>query len=195
MKTILLIIISILNFNCSKKEEVNLNCESLIKIDSLSFIKNKKNPLKFVQKSELKKVNNEINIQHLNQTFKDNLTDENFMEYSIVGKLKNWDLILAQDYNQNYYYLADKNKIDTLVGPPRVFENTILSIEEEHTDFQEKIEIWNIHENGKIILSKNFSLKKCYDFRIMESYLFEKYLYVKTGIENRKSQYFKIKYE
>ena len=195
MKTIFLIIISILTFNCSKKEEVNLNCESLIKIDSLSFSKNKKNPLNFVQKSELKKENNEINIQHLNQTFKDNLTDKNFMEYSIVGKLKNWNLILAQDYNQNYYYLVDKNKIDTLVGPPRVFENTILSIEEEHTDFQEKIEIWNIQENGKIILSKNFSLKKCYEFRIMESYLFEKYLYVKTGIENRKSQYFKIKYE
>ena len=195
MKTLLLIIISILTLNCSKKEEVNLNCENLIKIDSLSFSKNKKNPLNFVQKSGLKKENNEINIQHLNQTFKDNLTDENFMEYSIVGKLKNWNLILAQDYNQNYYYLVGKNKIDTLVGPPRVFGKTILSIEEEHTDFHEKIEIWNIQESGKIILSKNFSLKKCYDFRIMESYLFEKYLYVKTGVENRKSQFYKIKYK
>ncbi|GGC95262.1 hypothetical protein GCM10011508_23100 [Flavobacterium lutivivi] len=195
MKTLLFIIISILTFNCSKKEEVNLNCENLIKIDSLSFIKNKKIPLNFAQKSVLKKENNEIKIQHLNHTFKDNLTDENFMEYSIVGKFKKWNLILGQDYNQNYYYLVDKNKIDTLVGPPRVFENTILSIEEAHTDFQEKIEIWNIQESGKIILNKNFSLKKCYDFRIMESYLFEKYLYLKTGVENRKSQFYKIKYK
>jgi hypothetical protein len=195
MKTLLLMIISIFTFNCSKKEEVNLNCERLIKIDSFTFSKNKKYPLDFVQKSELKKENNEINIQHLNQTFKDNLTDENFMEYSIVGKLKNWNLILAQDYNQNYYYLVDKKKIDTFVGMPRVFGKKILSIEEEHTDFQEKIEIWNIQESGKIIMSKNFSLKKCYDFRIMESFLFEKYLYIKTGIENRKSQFYKIKYE
>ena len=195
MKNILLLIISILTLNCSKKEQKNLNCENLIKIDSMSFNKSKKHPLKFDKKSDFKKVDNEIDIQYLNQTFKDNLTDENFMEYSIVGKLKNWNLILGQDYNQNYYYIVDENKVDTLVGPPRIFGKTILSIEEPYTDFQEKIEIWKIQENGKIKLSQKFSLNKCYDFRIMESHLFEKYLYIKTGIENRKSQFFKIKHE
>lgn len=195
MRSIILVLITLLTFNCSKKEEVNLNCQNLIKIDSLNFYKKKTNPLYFVLNSELKKDNNAIYIQNLNKTFKDDLNEENFMEYSIIGKLKNWNLIIGQDWNQNYYFLVDQNKIDTLVGEPKVFEKKILSIEEPYTDFQEKIEIWNIQKSGEIKLSNRFSLKECYNNRIMESYLFEKHLYIKTGIENRKSEFYKIKYE
>jgi hypothetical protein len=195
MRILLLVILSLSIFHCSNKEQQNISCENLIKIDSLSFFKNKQTPLEFVQKPELKKENNEIKIHHLNQSFKDNLTEEHFKEYSIIGKLNEWNLIIGQDHIQNYYYLINKNKIDTLVGSPKVFGKTLLSIEDEYTDFQEIIEIWNIQDDGKIILNQRFSLKECYDFRIMDSYLFENYLFIKTGVENRKSRFYKIKFK
>lgn len=195
MKTFLLTLTLILTISCNNKEQSIFDCESLIKIDSLDFSKNKKNAVNFLENSELEKENNEIKIQHLNKTFKDNLNEEFYMEYSIIGKIRNFNLIVGQDYNQNYYYLVSKNQIDTLVGPPQIFGKIILSIEDAYTDFQEKIEIWEIKENDKIELSNKFSLKKCYDYRIIESYLLDNYLFLRTGVENRKSDFYKVKFK
>ena len=41
MRTLLLVILSLSILNCSNKEQQNISCENLIKIDSLSFCKNK----------------------------------------------------------------------------------------------------------------------------------------------------------
>jgi hypothetical protein len=171
---------------------LNSDCKNLIKIDSSEYVKNEISYEKFDQISELKKINGEIKIPIQNKTFKDSLSDENYIEYTVIGKFKNWNLIKGQNYNQNYYYLISENQIDSLVGKPKIFENKILSIEDEYTDFPEIIEIWNISEKGNLNREKTFSLKFCKDAPIYESYLSGNNLYIKTGYETGKHEFCKM---
>jgi hypothetical protein len=195
MRTILyLVILSICSFNCYNAENPELNCDALIKIDSLEFSNNYTYPSKYTQKPDLSKLNSIITVEGVKSPFKDNLSDDGFIEFSVIGKYNKWNLIKGQGLNQNYYYLVKNNTIDTLIGYPKFYTNTILSIEEPYTDFQEHIEIWEIDTNENLILKNSFSLNKCYSFRIMDSYIINNTLFLRTGLEYGGQSFYKIRF-
>lgn len=183
---------------CSKtNQKEKFDCAELKKIDSTEYF-NKKPKINnsFEEESEIKKIDFKIKTPNQKIIFADHLQeDELFMEYEIIGKnsKKNWTLIKGVDYNQNYYYLINKNKIDTLIGIPHIFENKILSIEEPYTDYSELIEIWDINNNNEIKLAKHFSIKFCKESNIEDAYLFETFLYLKCS-NNKKSNFYKLKF-
>lgn len=155
----------------------------IIKIDSLEYNSNKVNFKRIDKLSTLKKENGIIKVPTVNTTieFRDNTSDENLMEYSVVGQnsMNKWILILGQDYNQDYYYLVNQeiSKIDTLVGNPMIFGNKLLCQEGSYTDGTGFIEIWN-SKNGKLELEKKFSLKS-YNIFANEIYLKDNTVFVK----------------
>jgi hypothetical protein len=190
--TLYITFFSFLILSCSNKSQLNFECEKLIRVDSLEFVKNKIPSEKFDKISELKKVNGEIKIPNQNKLFKDNLSEDKFIEHTVTGKYKDLNLIMGQGLNQNIYFLVNNGKIDTLVGNPQIFENRILSIEDSYTDFPEIIEIWEIKENGKLKFDKSFSIKYCKDSAIKESYINKNILYICTGYEWGKNQFYKV---
>lgn len=186
-------------YNCSSIKKKEFDCDDLIQIDSTFYYLNKIKNEDFDSKSELTKSNNQIIIPNQDFIFKDNLTEEKFIEYSIIGKnqKRQLTLILGQDYNQNYYFIWNQttNKIDTLSGKPYFFNDKMVSIEDPYTDFPETIEIWNVLKNNNIELKNKFAIRKCKEFSNLESYLSANYLFIKSGFDNKNSKYFKIKIE
>ena len=185
MKKILFLIFSFLILSCtSNKEEAVFNCENLKLSDSITFYKNKIDFENFDSICDLQKVNGKIVIPNTKIAFKDSLDSEIF-SYNVLGKNKkrNWYSIIAQDPMQNYYYLYNKNnkKIDTLIGEPKIFDNKILSIEEQYTDYQEIIQVWDILKNGLIKKKLEFSLKNCKGWRIIDGYIKNEKIFIKCG--------------
>jgi|UPI000646E28E hypothetical protein len=194
MKTIFFIIISLFTLSCSKIKRPKLECYNLRKIDSSEYYNNKVYPKAFKKNHNLRKINHEIKIPNQKIVFKDDFSDENFVEFSVEGAVNNWLLIKEQNYNQDYYFLISNNEIDTLLGKPHFFSTKVLSIEDSHTDSQETIEIWDIQNDHKLKLYQKFSLKNCKSL-IEDSYLLKNYLFMKTKNKLQKPEYFKIKYE
>lgn len=174
----------------------SIDCNSIVKIDNSSYNLNKVKHEDFRNKSNLKKISTQIKINNTSIVFNDNLSEENFIEYSIIGEDKKgkWILILGQDYNQSYYYLINKEKGNKykLIGEPKIYNNKIVCIEGAYTDSSAIIEIWNFKSNN-ISLQKSFSLKKCMIFNIQDSYLKGNQLYIKNSFEISNYDYYKLK--
>lgn len=96
-------------------------------------------------------------------TFKDDLSDRNYVEYFFAGndRKRNWLLIKKQDYNQEYFYLfqSTSKNIDTLVGQPFIYGNKIICLEGSYTDSPRYIEVWDIKKD-KLVRIANFSLSR-----------------------------------
>ena len=185
MKNSIFLFFGFLIISCnSNKNETTFNCENLKLTDSISFYKNKIEFENFDSICDLKKVNGEIIIPNTNIVLKDSLDPEIF-HYSVLGinKKRNWFSIIAQDPLQNYYYLYNKNnnKLDTLIGEPKIFGNKILSVEEQYTDYQEIIQVWNILKNGNIKKKLEFSVKNCKEWRIIDGYIKNDKIFIKCG--------------
>lgn len=185
MKNSIFLFFGFLIISCnSNKNETTFNCENLKLTDSISFYKNKIEFENFDSICDLKKVNGEIIIPNTNIVFKDSLDPEIF-HYSVLGinKKRNWFSIIAQDPLQNYYYLYNNtnNKLDTLIGEPKIFGNKILSIEEQYTDYQEIIQVWDILKNRNIKKKLEFSLKNCKEWRIIDGYIKNEKIFIKCG--------------
>lgn len=180
----------------SSNSQNTVDCNSIVKIDNSSYNLNKVKYDDFRNQSKLKKVNTQIKINNTSIVFNDDLSEENFIEYSIIGEDKKgkWLLISGQDYNQIYYYLINKEKGTKykLIGEPKIYDKKIVCIEGSYTDGSAIIEIWNLKSN-EISLQKSFSLKKCLIFNIQDSYLNENQLYIKNSYEISKCDYYKLK--
>ena len=156
----------------------------LVPIDSLEYYSNKITYEEIKQTTTIVKNKKVIKVPYGDSSieFKDDTTDENFMEYSVLGENKenHWILIQGQDYNQDYYYVINQRlkTIDTLVGEPRIFYNKLLCQEGSYTDSPEYLEIWDIN-HGKLQLFKKFSLRKYDVYTINDSFLKNGILYVK----------------
>lgn len=191
----LIFVFSILSCT-SKKENTIFNCENLKLSDSISFHKNKIEFETFDSVCNLKKVKDKIVIPNTNIVFKDSLDSEVF-SHRILGenKERNWISIISQGPLQNYYYLYNKNnnKLDTLIGEPKIFDNKILSIEDQYTDYQEIIQVWDISKNGIIKKKLEFSINKCKESRIIDSYIKNGKIFIKCGDFEKK--YYTIELE
>jgi hypothetical protein len=197
MKNSIILIFGFILISCtSNKDKTTFLCENLKLTDSISFYKHKIDFEAFDSICDLKKVNGKIIIPNSNIFFKDNI-DKEILEYKVLGenKNRNWFSIIAQDPMQNYYYLYNNknNKLDTLIGEPKIFNNNILSIEEEYTDYPEIIQIWNIQNNGDIKKNKEFSIKYCRNWSISNSYINDNKVYLECGgNSSTKREYFYI---
>ena len=192
-------ILILLAAGCPGRTQNTFRCDNLIRIDSFSFEQHKIKAEVFDSVTTFKKLNNQIRFPNQKKIFKDDLSNENYMEYTLAGEIKNrnWVLVKGQDYNQNHYFIYNKtaNTIDTVVGNPRIFNNKILSTEEPYTDYPGIVEIWDIDKNNNITLNKKFPIRNCTDFSLLESYLSKGYLFIRSGVEQGKSDYFKVKLE
>ena len=119
--------------------------------------------------------------------------------YYVIGekKEKNWLLILEGSINTLSYYLINQKlgRYDMLVGFPVIYGNRILCLEEDHTDWEQYIEIWNIKDNNDIYLYKRFSLAKMFNIYVESFYLKDDFLYVKDRDyfnDDGYSKYYKI---
>lgn len=180
-----------------QEKEIKIKCDKIIRIDSLEFYKNKIEPVKINKEKQIDKEQGNLFLKTKDSTitFRDNTSVNDFFQYSYLGQFKelNSDLILGQDYNQNYYYLISQttNKEDTLVGYPLIFKNKILAIEGAYTDGSALIEIWNIKDH-KVQKEKIFSLKDCMIYTVQKAYLRDKYLYINNFLSTDKNNYYKI---
>lgn len=191
MKTALLTALLVSFFmQYSATAQQTFNCKNLIRTDSITYEKFKKIPEKISSTTSLKKTKGTINIPHLKRKFSDR---EEEMEYTVVGKVNNYTLISGDDYIQTYYYLIGKQKIDTLTGPPKIFGKILLAIEEDYTDFPETIQIWDISANGTLKLKETFSIKNCKNKPIADAYISENTLYIKTGHDGLKHDFYRLK--
>lgn len=185
MKNAIFLFFGFLIIGCnSNKNETTFLCENLKLTDSISFYKNKIEFENFDSICNLKKVKGKIEIPNTNIIFKDSSNSEAF-SHSILGKNKkrNWFSIVGSDPMQNYYYLYNKNnnKLDTLIGEPKIFDNKILSFEEQYTDYQEIIQVWDILKNGNIKKKLEFSVKSCKEWRIIDGYIKNDKIFIKCG--------------
>jgi len=200
MKNSIFLIFSYLIISCtSNKDKTTFLCENLKLTDSISFYKNKIDFETFDSICDLKKVNCEITIPNTNIIFKDDI-DKEILEYKVLGenKNRNWFSIIAQDPMQNYYYLYNNknNKLDTLIGEPKIFNNKILSIEEQYTDYPEIIQVWHIQRNGNIKKNKEFSIKYCRNWSISNGYIKDKKVFLECGgNSSTKREYYYIELE
>jgi hypothetical protein len=198
--TILLLTISSLyHINLNGQNDISIKkstivCDKIEFINSSEFNDNKQ-PFKIIDTTyHIKKTNGVIIVQTKDSTynFKDNTTNEGFFEYTLSGQdiNKKWILLRGQDYNQDFYYLIyqNTNKIDTLIGYPRIFGNKYLCMEGSYTDGTAFIEIWML-TTGKLLLYKRFSLIPCKIYSIDYTYLKDDYLYIKY----EHNKYLKVK--
>lgn len=180
-------------FSNSIKKTIEI-CSIIEFIDSLEFNSNRQPFQIFDTTFVLKKNDGVIKIQCKDTifAFKDNTSDADFFEYSCVGfdPFNKKVLVLGQDYNQEYYYLINQNtnKIDTLVGYPKIFGDRYLCEESAYTDGTAYIEIWNMKNEMPYLIEK-FSLIPCNIYEVNESYLKDVYLYLKYNFE----KYLKVK--
>lgn len=198
MKNSIFLIFVFFILSCtSNKNETTFNCENLKLTDSINFYKNKFEFETFDSICDLKKINGEIIIPNTNIIFKDSLDSEIF-HYSVLGKNKkrNWFSIIAQDPLQNFYYLYNNNnnKLDTLIGEPKIFGNKILCIEDAYTDYPEIIQVWEIQKNGNIKKGKEFSIKHCiHNLSINHGYIKDYKLFLEcNGNSPIKREYYYI---
>ena len=197
MKNSIILIFGFLLISCtSNKDKTTFLCENLKLTDSISFYKNKIEFENFDSICVLKKVKGKIVIPNTSIVFKDSTNSEVF-SYTILGenKNRNWFSIIAQDPMQNYYYLYNNknNKLDTLIGEPKIFNNKILSIEAEYTDYPEIIQIWSIQNNGDIKKNKEFSIKYCRNWSISNGYIKDNKVFFECGGNSSvKREYFYI---
>jgi hypothetical protein len=168
------------------------DCPRIVTIDSIEFYNNYQAYSGFDTITTFKKENGfiKVHIQDSMFCFEDDLSDEYFFEYNIIGQKDDWILILGQDYHTDQYYLINQatSKIDTLVGFPQIYENKLLCLEGDQTDGTKYIEVWEVNNNVAILISK-VDLKKYELFGINEIYLKNKTVYMRNGYN---SHYFKI---
>lgn len=199
MKNLVFLIFVFLIISCSSnKEKTTFNCDNLILSDSLSFYKNKIEFENFDSICVIKKIKGKIVIPNT-IVFKDSSNSDVF-SYRVLGenKNRNWFSIVGSDPIQNYYYLYDNknDKLDTLIGEPKIFYNKILSIESPYTDYPEIIQIWNIQNNGEIKKDKQFSIKFCRNWSISNGYIEDNKVFLECGgNSSAKREYYYIELE
>jgi hypothetical protein len=167
----------------------------IIKIDSTEFYSKKVNFKRFDKPTTIRKVKGLISIKTDSSVikFRDNLSDENYMEYSVIGQdmMKNWVLIMAQDYNQGYFYLVNQKslKVDTLFENPMIFGNMIIcgSGVVSYDGDPAFLEIRSI-EKATLKLVLKFKCKE-YGLDIYDLYIRDNTLYLK----NHEDTYLKLK--
>jgi hypothetical protein len=166
----------------------------LMLIDSSEFFSNKVSPKEINLPTNIAKNNYLIKVPFGDSSieFKDDTTNENLIEYSVLGENKedHWILIKGQDYHQDYFYIINQQfkTIDTLVGKPRIFNNKLLCQEGSYTDSPGYLEIWNI-KNSKLQLLKKFSLRDFGVYSVDDSFLYNDTLYLRYN----QKKYLKLK--
>jgi hypothetical protein len=124
--------------------------------------------------------------------FRDDKRNDSYLEYTVLGqnKKRKWVLIMAQDYNQNYYYLVNQtyNKIDTLFDEPQIYGERFLCGHGGSADgYPAFLEIWDT-QNEKLKLILKFKWES-YGLDIRNLYLREDTLFIK----NFDDKYLKMK--
>ena len=114
------------------------------------------------------------------------------MKYKVIGQnLKNnWVLIMAQDYNQNYFYLVSQisGKIDTLFDNPKIYDDKLLCGEGGSSDGNPAfVEVWST-ENGRLKCILKFQWE-AYGLNINDLYLRKDTFYIK----NQDDKYLKLR--
>ena len=166
----------------------------IIKIDSAEYYSKKVNFKRFDKSTTIKKVNGLITISTDSSVirFRDNENDNNYMKYKVIGQnLKNnWVLIMAQDYNQNYFYLVSQisGKIDTLFDNPKIYDDKLLCGEGGSSDGNPAfVEVWST-ENGRLKCILKFQWE-AYGLNIIDLYLRKYTFYIK----NKDDKYLKLR--
>lgn len=142
-------------------------CDKVVEIDTTEYKSN------FIKSDLLKSTNRFVKTDgKLTIRTKDSVytfTDNNeHGDYDPLFKIagedvnRNWIWIEEQDLHTVKYFLINvkTSRIDTLIGPPKIFGNKIICLEEEYTDGPRNVEIYRI-KNDKIVLIKNFRLSPC----------------------------------
>lgn len=166
-----------------KKKDFKFQNEKFIDLDTIPIFKKSENKLK-------------LSFKNINLVYKDDLSEENYLEYNYIGKLKKSEfyLISQTDNHKTTYFLIHSitcKKYD-LVGFPVVYKDKIFAIEDRYTDSQNVIQCFEF-KKGKLELLDEFSLINL-DKRINNNmyYFKNNYLYFEDNFEVN-PKYFKIK--
>ncbi len=156
----------------------SVSCKPIM-VDSAEFYKEKRPCLLFdKRKSALRKKGGVIKVN--GHSFVDDKSDRFYSEYNYEGRLRDWVLISCTGYNEEKYYLINEKSgaLDTLVGKPNVYGDKILCVEENRTDWNGGLEIWEIDRKSVSCLCE-MKLKDYGVFNVDDIYLANDTLSVK----------------
>ncbi|GEM_PF-2147464 len=165
-------------FAGKQKETDTILCNPNV-IDSTEFYKEKSPCLLFdKRKSALRKKDGVIKVD--GRSFVDDKSDRFYSEHNYEGRWRDWVLISCTGYNEEKYYLINEKSgaLDTLVGKPKIYGDKILCVEGSHTDWEGKLEIWEIDRKSTSCLCE-LKLKEYGVFCVDDIYLANETLYVK----------------
>jgi hypothetical protein len=185
MKDIL--VVFLLLFVLSAKGQLYRNefpCDKLVRIDSNEYKKNFIKAQNLSKTNKYKKVKNKITIITSDTTivFKDQFEKDGYrlFSYSVTHEepKRGWILVQQLDEQKSLYYLINlkTSKIAELLGIPKIYGDKIVCQEEEHTDYGERIQIWQIKDND-IYLYKTYPVKKCVLYNLTSCFLNKNMLY------------------
>lgn len=153
--------------NYSFGQPAQILCDRVIAIDTNEYKKNflSDDPIQSTKRFE--KINNKLTIltSKISYSFTDYFENGDFItKYKVVGEdsRRDWVWIEQQGLHSTHYYLINTktSKIDTLVGPAKIFGDKIVSLEDGYTDSPRQVEIYKITD-GKIDRLKRFRLEPC----------------------------------
>jgi hypothetical protein len=167
-------------------------CERIVEIDTTEYRSN------FVDNDLLKSTNRfvktdgKLTIRTTGSvyTFIDNNEHGDYDPlFRVAGEdvNRNWIWIEEQDLHTVKYFLINvkTSHIDTLIGPPKIFGDKIVCLEEGYTDSPRHVEIYRI-KTDKIVLIKSFRLSPCDQLCCVESiYLRGKTIFLSDNWKRR----------
>ena len=148
-------------------------------VDCAEFYKEKTPCLLFDKsKRALKKEKGVIKVNR--HSFVDDKSDRFYCEYNYEGRWRDWVLISCTGYNEEEYFIINEKNgaLDTLVGKPKIYGDIILCVEGSRTDWDGKLEIWEIDRKSASCQYK-LKLKEYGVSSVDDIYLANDTLYVK----------------
>jgi hypothetical protein len=142
-------------------------CDKVIEIDTVEFNSNFIKSDSFQPTNRFVKADGKLIIRTKDSiyTFTTNNEHGDYNPlFKVVGEdtNKNWVWIEEQGLHSARYFIVNTktSRVDTLVGPAKMFGDKLVSLEDGYTDSQRIVEIYKIKDD-KISLIKKFSLEPC----------------------------------
>jgi len=175
-------------------ETDTIDCADLHEITKAEFEANFVQADTVIPNPAFKKTGLNIKVPDTDIVFEDDTTEAGYQEYFAEGSLSHFYVVEQLDYQSTEYYLISREAKETydLVGRPKLYGNTILSIEGEHVDSPVTVELWQL-ANKKLAPNKIFAIGNCDIFNIIDTYLNKNYLYIKHMALTDKYVYVKLK--